>query len=178
MEIPELANTETDPPQNLQDNGAMPPVSTQPSLPYSPLEDTSVASAEPPPCPRVESGDAALQACAGDLPDVFLIGADYMFYGVYQYWMHKNPGEQFYGVIAEDSKCKARWEKIVCIPTQHYDAPSGKFRKRFFGILSVELNRVCDSKFNAERVIVFQSVILQRAQGVNNSAQICKRILF
>ena len=29
-----------------------------------------------------------------------------------------------------------------------------------------------------ERVIVFQSVILQRAQGVNNSAQIFKSILF
>ena len=46
------------------------------------------------------------------------------------------------------------------------------------GILSIELDRVRARKSNAERVIVFQSVILQRAQGVNNSAQIRKRILF
>ena len=46
------------------------------------------------------------------------------------------------------------------------------------GILSVELDGFCARKWNTERVIVFQSVILQCVQGVNNSAQICKRILF
>ena len=69
-------------------------------------------------------------------------------------------------------------EKLVCMPTQRYDAPSGKFGKIFVGFLSVELDRVSARKWNAERVIVFQSVILQRAQGVNNSAQIRKRVLF
>ena len=64
------------------------------------------------------------------------------------------------------------------MPTQRYDAPSGKFRKIFVGILSVELDGVCDKKWNTEIVIVFQSVILQHAQGANNSAQIQKRILF
>ena len=62
--------------------------------------------------------------------------------------------------------------KLVCMPTQHYDAPSEKFEKRFVGILSVELNVVCAGKWNAERVIVFQSVVLQHTQGVNNSVQI------
>ena len=46
------------------------------------------------------------------------------------------------------------------------------------GILSVELEEVRGRKWNADRVIVFQSVILQRAQGVNNSAQIRKHVLF
>ena len=64
------------------------------------------------------------------------------------------------------------------MPTQHYDAPSKKVGKRFVVILYVEIDRVFARKWNAERVIVFQSVILQRAQGVNNSAQIRKRILF
>ena len=62
------------------------------------------------------------------------------------------------------------------MPTQRYDAPYGKAGKRFVGILSVELDGVRARKWNAERVIVFQSVILQRAQGVNNSTQIRKRI--
>ena len=69
-------------------------------------------------------------------------------------------------------------EKLVCMPTQRYDAPSGKVGKLFVGILSVELAGVCARKWNNKRVVVFQSVILQRAQGVNNSAQILKRILF
>ena len=60
-------------------------------------------------------------------------------------------------------------EKLVCMPTQRYDAPSGKVGKKLMGILSVELDRVRARKWNAERVTVFQSVILQRAQGVNNS---------
>ena len=64
------------------------------------------------------------------------------------------------------------------MPTQRYDVSSRKSGKRFVGILSVELDGVRARKLNTERVIVFQSVILQRAQGVNNSTQIQKRILF
>ena len=69
-------------------------------------------------------------------------------------------------------------EKLMCFPTQCYDAPSGKVGKIFVGILSVELDGSRDRKWNVERVIVFQSIILQRAQGVKNSAQIRKHILF
>ena len=68
--------------------------------------------------------------------------------------------------------------KRVCMKTQRYDAPSRKVRKRFFGILSIELDEVRARKWNSERVITFQYVILQRAQGINNSAQIRKQILF
>ena len=69
-------------------------------------------------------------------------------------------------------------EKLGCVPTQRYYAPSGKSGKRFVGIMSAELDGFCVRNWNVERVIVFQSVILQRVQGVNNSAQISKRILF
>ena len=68
--------------------------------------------------------------------------------------------------------------KIVCMPTQCYDALSRKSMKRFVGILYVEFYGVCNRKWNSERVIFSQSVTLKCAQGVNNSAQICKRILF
>ena len=69
-------------------------------------------------------------------------------------------------------------KKIVCMPTQRYNVPSGKVGKRFFGILSIEIDGVCARKWNSERVTVFQSVILQHTQGVNNPTQICKLILF
>ena len=46
-------------------------------------------------------------------------------------------------------------EKLVCMLTQLYDAPSGKIRKRFVVILSVELDGDRARKCNAERVIFF-----------------------
>ena len=178
LKLPELKDTETDPLENHQENGATPPVNTQPYLPHLPMEDALVTPAAPPPRPRVKAGDAALQAQDGDLSDICLFGADYMLYGIYQNWVHQNPGYRLDGRIAEDSKWQARWKKLVCLPTQRYDAPSGKVGKRFVGIVSVELDGVRARKWNTERVIVFQSVILQYSQGVNNYAQTRKRILF
>ena len=97
LEIPALVDADTDPPENLQENGATPPVNTQLYPPHSTPEDTLVASANPLSCPRVKAGDAALQAHAGDFPDVHLLGADYMLYGIYQDWVHQNTGEQLDG---------------------------------------------------------------------------------
>ena len=117
LKMLELAKDETDPPKIFQDYGATPPVNTHPYLPHSPPEDTSVASSKPPPCPHVEAGDAAFQARAGDLPDVRLLGADYMLYGVYQDWVHQNSGDHLYGGIVEYSKWQARWKNLfVCRP--------------------------------------------------------------
>ena len=92
--------------------------------------------------------------------------------------MHQNPGKRLDGGIAEDSKWQAQWEKLVCMPTQHCNSPSGKVRKRFVGIRSIELDRICARTWNAERVIVFQSILLQHAQIVNNFTLIRKCILF
>ena len=111
--IQELVDAETNLLENHQDNGTTPPVNTQPSPPHSSPEDTSVASADPPPRPRVEAGDAALQAREGDLPDIRLHGAVYMLYGVYQDWVHQNLGYHLDGGIAEDSKWQARWKNSL-----------------------------------------------------------------
>ena len=86
----ELANTETHSTKNHQGNGATLILVNHTSSTHSPLEDTSVTLADPPPRPRVEARDAALQACVGYLPDVRLMGADYMLFGVYQDWVQQN----------------------------------------------------------------------------------------
>ena len=78
LEIPELDDAKTDPPENHQDNGTTPLVKIQPFLPHSPLEDASVASSPPPSLPRVKAGNAALQAQEGNLPDVRLLSDDYI----------------------------------------------------------------------------------------------------
>ena len=69
-------------------------------------------------------------------------------------------------------------EKIIFMPTQRYDVPSRKFGKIFVVTLSVKLDDVRARKWNSERLVVFQSVILQSAQGVNNSKHIHARIFF
>ena len=69
-----------------------------------------------------------------------------MLFRVYQYWVYQNTGEYLYGRIAGDDKWQARWEKLLCMPTQRYNVPSGKFERRFVGILSVELDGVCARK--------------------------------
>ena len=58
--------------------------------------------------PCIEAGNAALQPLEGYLPDVRLLGTNYMLYGFYQDWVHQNPGDHSDGGIAEDSKWKSR----------------------------------------------------------------------
>ena len=109
FKLPDFDNAKTDLLEKHQDNGATVPVKTQPSPPNSPLEDASVASAAPLSHPDVEAGNSALQAREGDLPGVCLLGNEYMLYGVYHDWVHKNSGHHLDGGIAEDSKWQAWW---------------------------------------------------------------------
>ena len=53
-----------------------------------------------------------------------------------------------------------------------------KVGRRCFGTQSVDIDGVIAWKWNYERVIDFQSVILQHAQGVINAKYICVFILF
>ena len=78
-----------------------------------------------------------------------------MLCGVYQDWVHQNPGDHLDGGLSEYSKWQAKWEKLIFMTNQRYDAPCGKVGKRFVVILSVELDRVRDRRWNAERAIVF-----------------------
>ena len=55
------------------------------------------------------------------------------------------------------------------MPSRRYDAPSGKFGQRFVGMLGAEMQGVQDRRWNSERSIVFQTVILQRARHVTAS---------
>ena len=115
LEIPKIADAETNPTKNHQDNGATSQLGTQPSSSHSSLTDTSVAPAKPPPIPHVEAGDVAVLGRGGDLPDVCLLGANVMIFGVYRNWVHKNPGNHLDGRIAEGEKWQTRWGKPICM---------------------------------------------------------------
>ena len=121
---------------------------------HSPLEDTSVALAEPPPRLRVDAGYAALQACAGDLPDVRLLGGNYILFGVYHDWVHQNPENNLDDGTTKYGKGKDRW-KVHMYANTTLRRTIRKFGRIFVGTLYVDLNGVRARKWNSERVIIF-----------------------
>ena len=88
----DTSNNKTTLAKNHQDNGAMPPLGTQPPSLHSLLAYTLVTTDKPLPCPCVESGYAAHLARKEDLPEVCIKISDNMIYEVYQDWVHQNPG--------------------------------------------------------------------------------------
>ena len=84
LKLLEIDDAKTNPPENHQDNGATPPVITKLSLLHSPLENALVSPSMTPPRTLVKARNADLQAQERDHPDIHLLGADYMIYGVYQ----------------------------------------------------------------------------------------------
>ena len=68
------------------------------------------------------------------------------------------------------------WRDLAVMPSRRYDAPSGKVGLRFVGTLGTEMQGVRDRRWNLERFIVFQTVILQRARHVTASHAIRRRI--
>ena len=80
---------------------------------------------------------------------------------VYRVWVHGNPGTHLDGGVKDDSAWQAWWRDVVFMPSRRYNAPSGKVGPRFVGTLGVEMQGVQDGRWNSERLIIFQTVILQ-----------------
>ena len=69
-------------------------------------------------------------------------------------------------------------EKLACLPTQCYDALSGRFEKLVFAETPVELDSIRDQKWSADRVIVYQSVILKHIRTITGAKNIWVKIKF
>ena len=67
-------------------------------------------------------------------------------------------------------------EKANCFFTQHYDVPYGRVSNRFVATLSVELDVIWNQRYNAERMIFFQTVVLKPVRLVSVLRNICDRI--
>ena len=81
-------------------------------------------------------------------------------FGFYQDWVHQNPGTHLDGGIEQDSKWKKRQNKLIYVLTQRYGAPYGRVGTMYDGIILVELHIVWNHRWNVERVINVQTVIL------------------
>ena len=64
----------------------------------------------------------------------------------------------------------------MVIPVRHYDAPCGRVGRRFVHDLATELTGFQQCRWNSEKLIFFQTVILQRGQHVTSSSTIMRRI--
>ena len=104
------------------------------------------------------------------------MAADDKLFRVYQYWVHQNPGTHLDDGIEEDGKWQHICKKLISLPTQRYDVPSGWVEKQFVTTLMVDLDKILNQQWNAESVIVFQTIILQRVHLLSGAINICEWI--
>ena len=116
------------------------------------------------------------EGMAGDVPGYQPTPEDLCIREVYRDWFHANPGTHLDRGVRNDSAWQAWWRNLTFMPLRRYDAPSGKFGRRFVGTLVEELKGVRDRQWNSERFIVFQTVILQQSYHVTASQAIHRRI--
>ena len=80
---------------------------------------------------------------------------------VYRDWVHSNDGNHLHGGIPDNRVWKGWWHDLTVMPSCRYEATSEKVWKRFVGDLNNKLHGVRERRWNSERFIVFQAVILQ-----------------
>ncbi len=112
----------------------------------------------------------------GDLPGAVVSAADLKLMDVYGDYIHQNDGSHLDGGIVDDAVWQARWAKLIVLPAQRYNAPGGPVGRRFVRMLAEEMSGIRSRKWNSERFIVFQMVILQRSKGVTKAGDIKKRL--
>ena len=109
------------------------------------------------------------EGTAGDLPGYTPTPEDLRLQEVYGDWVHANPGTHLDKGVHNNLVWKAWWRDLAVMPSRRYDVPSGRVGRRFVGMLGEELKGMWNRQWNLERLIVFQTVILQRACHVTAS---------
>jgi hypothetical protein len=112
----------------------------------------------------------------GDLPGATILEADLKLMKVYGDYIHQNDGTHLDGGLQDDSVWQERWRRLIILPSQHYDAPSGSVGCHFVHILTEELEGICCQKWNLERFLVFQMVVLQHSKEVKTSYAIRRQL--
>ena len=100
----ELVNKEANQSKKPLYNDATSPLSTHTYSLHPPPLDTPESPDLPPPRPCVDAIVAALLASKSNLPGVLLTAASGALFGIYQDWVHQNPGIRLYEGIKEDGK--------------------------------------------------------------------------
>ena len=102
--------------ETLLDNVGMPPLINQSPSQYLTLIESPDSPDSPPPGVHKEVSVAACLASVVDLPSKSLTDADAKILGVYQDWVHQNPGMHMDGGIEDDSKLQERSKNWLLCP--------------------------------------------------------------
>ena len=86
---------------------------------------------------------------------------------MYRDWVHSKDIAHLSGGGSLQQRLEDK--ALAVIPAWNYNAPNGRFGQRFVYTLDVELKVVRQRRWNSERLIVFHTVILQRARRMTGS---------
>ena len=94
---------------------------------------------------------------------------DFRLWDIYGDWLHTKNGGHLSGGIADDATWRTWWGELAVIPVRRHDAPGGEVGSRFMRALSNDIGGVWPCRCNAECLIVFHIVIMQRARHVTTA---------
>ena len=90
--------------------------------------------------------------------------------------LHHNDGAQLDDGIADNKLWQASWREIVTLLPQRYDVLARRVGCIFIDALAKELEDVEGRRWNIERFIVFQAVVLQRMTDVYQAGDIHQQV--
>ena len=95
---------------------------------------------------------------------------------VYGDQIHQNDGTHLDGGVVDDKVWQTRWKEVVTLPPQRYDVPTGRIGRLFVSAVASEMEGIVKRRWNSEKFVVFQAVILQRSIDVTRARDIRRRI--
>ena len=118
----------------------------------------------------------------GDLPGYVPTGEYWRIQEMYGDWVYSKYGEHLIGWMANYNYWQVQCIILVVMPMHRYDALSRRVGRRFVHMLTAERTGVRQRqqrqqrRCNAERFIVFQTVILQRSRNMTSSRATLRKI--
>ena len=123
-----------------------------------------------------EATEGGGEGTAEDLPGYVLTGEDQRMQNIYGDWVHSNNGAHLSTGIQDDKEWQYHWKTLVVITARRYNAPSRRVGHRLVHALAAELTGFWQHHWNTERVIFFQTVILQGSWLITKSCEIRRRV--
>jgi hypothetical protein len=127
---------------------------------------------------RIEPPDESAREKLGDLPGATILEADLKLDTVYGNYVHQNTGQHLDGGIANDAELQDYWKRLVVLPPQQYNAPTGPVGKRIVDTMATIIADIKSLTCNTEKLTVFSMVILQRTWTVKRARDVKKRLLW
>jgi hypothetical protein len=122
-------------------------------------------------------GEDVEERHVGDLPGATISEADLKLDEVYGDHVHQNSGQHLDGGITDDAIWQSYWRRLIVYHCRQYSLPNGTVGHRFLGMLTEIIEGIISRKWNSERWIVFQVVILQCTREVKGAKDIKERLI-